>query len=258
MSTNFDQNDSRQAVQRKKKWRTLRTKWQKAWKLNALDKQGVAFVLTLAIGIAGVSAAWFTGQRLQDEEPQQAQLPPQVEQTVPQTSEDIVVETFEESLYTNPEEEQQPQQTQEVPAAATPTVDEVLADLTTPVQGEVVNEFSIDTLKYNETLGQWCTHSGVDYAAKEGTPVTAALEGTVESVVHDPLMGLTVTLSHECGVKTVYAGLADTAQVVAEGVHIASGETIGSVGTSAAFEAHLGAHLHFEVITPDGFADIPD
>jgi len=146
----------------------------------------------------------------------------------------------------------------EVPAAADTTVDDVLADLTTPVQGEVVNEFSIDTLKYNETLGQWCTHSGVDYAAKEGTPVTAALEGTVESVVHDPLMGLTVTLSHECGVKTVYAGLADTAQVVAEGVHIASGETIGSVGTSAAFEAHLGAHLHFEVITPDGFADIPD
>jgi len=255
MSTNFDQNESRQAVQRKKKWRTLRTKWQKAWKLNALDKQGVAFVLTLAIGIVGVSAAWFTGKQLQEEQMQSAQLPPRVEQSVPQTGEDIIVETFEESPFSACEDE--PQEQAEVPAAADTTVDDVLADLTAPVQGEVVNEFSIDTLKFNETLGQWSTHSGVDYAAKEGTPVTAALEGTVESVVHDPLMGLTVTLSHECGIKTVYAGLADVADTIAEGVHIASGDCVGSVGTSAVFEAHLGAHLHFEVITPDGFVDIP-
>lgn len=251
MRTNFDQNESRKDVARKKLWRTLRTKREKTWKLNALDKQGVAFVLTLAIGIVGVSAAWFTSERMTEEPEVSAQLPVQ-EEPIPQTAEDIVVETFEESPYTTQDDVQEET---DVPTAATPTVDDVLAGLTAPVQGELVGEFSIDTLRYNDTLDQWCTHNGADYAASEGTPVSAALEGEVESVQNDPLMGLTVTLRHECDVKTVYAGLASVSDGVAEGAHIGAGDLIGSVGTSAAFEAHLGAHLHFEVITPDGYAD---
>ena len=149
---------------------------------------------------------------------------------------------------------QETQETQTVSTAAV-TAEDVLVDFREPVQGDIVCGFSIDSLVYNDTLAQWATHSGVDYAAKEGTPVTAVLEGTVESIQNDPLLGLTVTLRHECGVKSVYAGLGATQESLQQDAHVSAGDVIASVGTSAASEAHLGAHLHFELLTPEGYVD---
>lgn len=38
-----------------------------------------------------------------------------------------------------------------------------------PLVGEEVAAFSVDELTYNETLGDWRTHDGIDIAAEVGT-----------------------------------------------------------------------------------------
>ena len=44
-----------------------------------------------------------------------------------------------------------------------------------PVLGETVAAFSVNELRYNETLGDWRTHDGVDIAAAEGEGVVATI-----------------------------------------------------------------------------------
>ena len=45
-----------------------------------------------------------------------------------------------------------------------------------PVPGPMLTPFSGDELVYNETLGDWRTHNGVDLAAKAGEPVKAVTD----------------------------------------------------------------------------------
>ena len=88
------------------------------------------------------------------------------------------------------------------------------------------------------------THTGVDFAAKVGTPIYATGDGVIESV--DFLFygyGNTVVIDHGFGYKTMYAHMS-TINVV-EGMKIKRGECLGGVGKSG---KTTGAHLHYEVI----------
>ena len=66
------------------------------------------------------------------------------------------------------------------------------------------------------------------------------------SIKNDPRYGLTVTIAHENGYKTIYSNLL-SAEFVAEQQEVEKGQTIGSVGDNAAFEIADEAHLHFEM-----------
>ena len=124
-----------------------------------------------------------------------------------------------------------------------------------PLRGETVAAFSMDALQYNETLGDWRTHDGIDIAAPAGTSVVAASGGTVRSVAEDDLLGTTVVIAHPDGYETTYASLQEDV-AVAEGDSVSAGEQIGSVGNTALTESALGAHLHFSV-AKDGAAVDP-
>lgn len=114
-----------------------------------------------------------------------------------------------------------------------------------PLAGETIAAFSADALRYNEALADWRTHSGIDIAAEEGSPVSAAAAGTVMSVTDDPLLGTTVVLRHSDGYESTYASLAKEVCVSA-GDTVESGETLGSVAATAAGESGE-PHLHFSV-----------
>ena len=129
-----------------------------------------------------------------------------------------------------------------------------------PLAGETVAVFSVDRLSYDETLGDWRTHDGIDIQAEAGTAVTAACAGTVTRVEEDGRMGATVTIDHGDGYVTTYASLQSDPSVLA-GDEVAAGAVIGTVGNTSLTEAGLGAHLHFsvtrngEAIDPVGYLD---
>ncbi len=126
---------------------------------------------------------------------------------------------------------------------------------TWPVKGEVLAAHSVETLAYDETMGDWRTHAGMDIAATLGTQVVAAAQGTVIDVSFDELMGATVTVEHQDGLESKYCNLA-AKPTVAVGDEVETGSVIGSVGATAAAEGARASHLHFE-LSKDGAAVDP-
>lgn len=116
-----------------------------------------------------------------------------------------------------------------------------------PVTGEVMKEFADNKLVYSSTLDVWATHNGIDIKADKTTVVKAAADGKVVSIKNDPRYGLTVIVEHVNGYKTVYANLLST-EFVVEGEEIKQGQSLGTVGNTAAFEVSDEPHLHFELL----------
>lgn len=119
-----------------------------------------------------------------------------------------------------------------------------------PVKGEILREYAVENLVYSETLKEWITHNGIDIKADKTTVVTAAAPGKVYAIKNDPRYGLTVIIEHDDGFKTVYSNLL-TAEFVVEGENVEEGQTIGTVGSSSAFEISDDYHLHFEMLKDD-------
>lgn len=127
--------------------------------------------------------------------------------------------------------------------------EEVVKEITfiKPVEGEVLREFAKDNLVYSETLKEWITHLGIDIKADKTSIVKASAAGIVQSIKNDPRYGLTVTVEHDDGFKTIYSNLL-TAEFVVEGEELEQGQTIGTVGTTSTFEYLDEPHLHFEIM----------
>ena len=116
-----------------------------------------------------------------------------------------------------------------------------------PVEGEIVREFAVEGLIYSETLKEWTTHTGIDIKANKTSVVKSAESGTVKSIKNDPRYGLTIIIEHENGFKTVYANLLSS-EFVVEGEKVKKGQSLGTVGNTAAFEVADEPHLHFEIL----------
>lgn len=115
-----------------------------------------------------------------------------------------------------------------------------------PVAGEIIKDFAIENLIYSTTLEEWTTHSGIDIKAEKTSVVAASEAGTVESIKNDPRFGLSITISHGDGFKTIYSNLLTT-EFVSENEVVEKGQTIATVGETASFEVADEPHLHFEI-----------
>ena len=113
-----------------------------------------------------------------------------------------------------------------------------------PVSGELQRSHSMEKLAYDVTLSDWRTHDGVDILSELGSDVYAAHCGTVESIVDDDLYGVTVTVSHGDGTRSIYSNLARELSV-AVGDWVEPGMVIGTVGDTALCEIGQMPHLHF-------------
>lgn len=116
-----------------------------------------------------------------------------------------------------------------------------------PVDGETVKEYAKDNLIYSNTLQEWTTHLGIDIKADKTTVVKSAEAGKVKSIKNDPRYGLTIVIEHDNGYQTVYSNLLSS-EFVVEGEKVEKGQSIGTVGNTAAFEIADEAHLHFEIL----------
>lgn len=126
-----------------------------------------------------------------------------------------------------------------------------------PISGELEREYHMERLSYDQTMGDWRTHEGIDILAPLGTEVAAAHAGTVESVVKDDLYGMTVTIDHGDGTRSLYSNLAETVSVD-PGDWVEPGAVIGTVGDTALCEVSQAEHLHFAIRTEGGFANPMD
>ena len=115
---------------------------------------------------------------------------------------------------------------------------------TWPVKGTVAAGFAVETLAYNETMGDWRTHSGLDITADLGAKVLSTANGVVSHIYQDDMMGTVVEIDHGEALVSQYANLAET-PTVSVGDTVTTGAVIGSVGQTAASESGQAAHLHF-------------
>lgn len=90
--------------------------------------------------------------------------------------------------------------------------------------------------------GNWHRHSGVDFAAGTGTPVSATGSGTVTRSGWAGNYGYMVVIDHGDGVETRYAHLSRLD--VAKGSKVDEGHQIGLVGSTG---RSTGPHLHYEI-----------
>ena len=118
---------------------------------------------------------------------------------------------------------------------------------TKPTEGEIICEYAKDNLIYSETLKEWITHTAIDIEADKTSVIKSSADGIVKSIVNDPRYGLTVVIQHEEGYETVYSNLL-TAEFIVVGEEVTQGQTIGTVGNTAAFESNMDYHLHFELL----------
>ncbi|MDE6590307.1 MAG: M23 family metallopeptidase, partial [Oscillospiraceae bacterium] len=108
----------------------------------------------------------------------------------------------------------------------------------------------VEALAYDETMGDWRTHDGLDLAVSLATHFAAPAAGIVCAVYDDNSMGNTVELHHGQGLVSQYASLAGE-PTVAVGDTVSTGTVIGSVGSTAVGESGRQAHLHFAMYQDD-------
>lgn len=85
-------------------------------------------------------------------------------------------------------------------------------------------------------------HTGIDLAAKPGTPIHAPLDGAVVATEEDDRRGLVVVVRHAGGIETRYHHLGSV--TVKQGEHVKQGDAIGTVGSTG---VSTGPHVHYEV-----------
>lgn len=148
-----------------------------------------------------------------------------------------------------------PEPTPSAQPPASPSLAPAPLVFTWPVKGAIIADFSVEALAYDETMGDWRTHNGLDIAAPLGTQVLAAANGTVSAIRQDDMMGTIVEIDHGEGLVSLYANLA-AVPTVSVGDKVTTGAVIGSVGETAAAESGREAHLHYALLK-DGQAMNP-
>jgi murein DD-endopeptidase MepM/ murein hydrolase activator NlpD len=91
--------------------------------------------------------------------------------------------------------------------------------------------------------GRAALHTGLDFPADVGTPITSAAGGVVLSTEFHPQYGNMVELDHGKGLVTRYAHASEV--LVKTGDIVKRGQLIARVGTTG---RSTGPHLHFEVM----------
>jgi len=95
-------------------------------------------------------------------------------------------------------------------------------------------------------------HDGIDFSARIGETVMAAMDGIVTVAVFHRQHGNYITITHSNGYKTLYSHLSLIS--VKEGEIVKRGQKIGESGNTG---NSTGPHLHFSIYDPEKIAVDP-
>jgi murein DD-endopeptidase MepM/ murein hydrolase activator NlpD len=87
-------------------------------------------------------------------------------------------------------------------------------------------------------------HTGVDLAARSGTPIYAAGDGVIKYYKWQSGYGNKVEIQHVNGYETAYGHMSRYVDGLEVGSHVRQGQIIGYVGSTG---QSTGPHLHFEI-----------
>lgn len=204
-------------------------------------KKAVSMLAVCCVAVIAVTAAVSLATKPEETPVLENPSPTSVE-----TKGNTVVSTKQPTLTPMPTPEINVESENDTPASSGATVKTTM--ILPVTEGNVLKGYASDSLVYSNTLKHWAAHTALDISAPAGTIVLSAADGTISSITEDDLMGLTVTVSHDSGLETVYSSLESVPDEITEGTKVLKGQAIGAVGTSASSESSDGAHLHFEVL----------
>lgn len=120
-----------------------------------------------------------------------------------------------------------------------------------PIGDAVVNGYSEEPVK-NETMGDFRSHTAVDFKGAAGDTVRSVNDGIVLDVYNDTMLGMVVEIDHGGKLVARYCGLDSVS--VSKGASVEIGQEIGTLG-GVPFEASLESHLHFETRLDGKYVD---
>jgi murein DD-endopeptidase MepM/ murein hydrolase activator NlpD len=143
--------------------------------------------------------------------------------------------------------EAQPQAPAEAPVDAGSSVSENLQfydsmPMGWPVSGPITSRFGVRSSPFAGEGGSPEMHTGIDIAARTGTPVTATGGGTVQIAGNNGGYGLLVVINHGQGITSWYGH--NSRLLVSPGQRVNAGDTIAEVGSTG---RSTGPHVHYEV-----------
>lgn len=160
------------------------------------------------------------------------------------TQEEILL-TVNEKMTTNIEE----MTTNTIEVAKTNIIEKLNIDTTQPISN--INGIKIATVPITGSISsrygvsssiRVSTHTGLDIAAKTGTPINVVADGTVTFAARNGAYGNLVKIDHGNGVETWYAHTSK--MYVKIGQKVKAKDVIAAVGNTG---NSTGPHLHLEV-----------
>ena len=236
--------------------------------LNFLDGKGFYLVVLLCVSAVGVSG-WYLTQSMRDHnDPLIDEVIATAIVTDPPSGNNELVSGTAQIVIPSPQVDDEvtamtptPVPVTEPATPAEPISDPGEADSTPiplvytwPVKGNVITEYSLETLLYDETMGDWRVHTGLDISAPQGTNVLATAAGTVIEVFDDDFMGTTVVIDHGQDILSTYSNL-QALPTVEAGDSVYTGSIIGAIGSTAISESATDSHLHFELSCNGTYVD---
>ena len=107
-------------------------------------------------------------------------------------------------------------------------------------------------LVLNETMGDYRSHTAIDFKCSAGEKIVAINDGLVLDVTKSELYGNVVEIDHGGNLVARYCGL-ETVNV-SKGNYVTIGQTIGAMGV-VPFEAKSDYHLHFETLVNNKYVN---
>lgn len=105
-----------------------------------------------------------------------------------------------------------------------------------PISGTITSRYGVSSSIRSST------HTGLDIAAPQGTPIKAVAEGTVTCASYNGSYGYLVKIDHGNGIETWYGHTSK--MYVTVGQKVEAGEVIAAVGSTG---NSTGPHLHLEI-----------